>query len=435
MHFKLTISLILMLSSALSWAEQAARVVFVAGSAWAAERPLRINDAIHEGEPLRTGADGYLYLETIDKGFFILRPASSGEITTYQIDPANPANNRIKLQLNAGVARSISGDAVKSARQNFRFNTPVAAVGVRGTDFTVFASADTTRIAVLSGGVVVSPFTDACTVAAFGPCEGSSSRELFAGNVAQVLQVVRGQAPTLLQGTENSPDNAAPPRPDEPSGTKTSLKSTNPNQSVTSVSATAGSASLDPLKTNLISDIVSALPPPPPPPPLPPQLIWGRWQPLLNQTVQLDVNAQAADYELIATNSYFAIMRDKSVTWQAPVQASLGFALQSAQATVLNERTREVSLAGVENGQLQLNFAQSSFFTQIDLVAQEQRVTLQNTGQISSDGRLYGGLQFLRPNNMDVRGTLSGDNLSAAYLFQSRLDSDRVASGLTTWGR
>jgi len=36
---------------------------------------------------------------------------------------------------------------------------------------------------------------------------------------------------------------------------------------------------------------------------------------------------------------------------------------------------------------------------------------------------------------MDVRGTLSGDNLSAAYLFQSRLDSKRVASGLTTWGR
>jgi len=423
------LALSLLLFGAMAWAGDAARVVFVAGGVWAAERPLRTGDFVREGEPLRTGADGYLYLETADKGFFILRPGSVGEITTYQIDAADPSKTRIKLELRSGVARHISGQAVKSARQHFRFNTPVAAVGVRGTDFTVYANADTTRISVLSGGVVVSPFTDGCTVAAFGPCEGASSRELFANKVGQVLQIMRGQTPVFLQGVDASPDNVVPPRPDEPS-TKTSLKAVTPGSAISNNGILNGGASLDPIKTSLITEIASTLPP------APPQLIWGRWQPLLDQSIQLQVNTQAADYELIATNSYFAIMRHKSVNWQAPVQSSLGFSLQSAQATVFNEKTRQVSLAGVENGQLQLNFAQSTFFTQFDLTTnQGERIALQNTGQISSDGRLYGGLQILRPNNMDVRGTLSGDNLSAAYLFQSRLDSKRVASGLTTWGR
>ena len=154
---------------------------------------------MQEGELLTTGADGFIYVKTVDNGLFILRPNTKARIAAYHVDAKNPANTRIKLELLSGVARSQSGDAVKLARQNFRFNTPVAAIGVRGTDFTVFTDQDTSRVAVISGGIVVSGFAGACRPEGSGPCEGMASRELSASQRGQLLQVQRGQgAPQLM---------------------------------------------------------------------------------------------------------------------------------------------------------------------------------------------------------------------------------------------
>ncbi len=441
MHFKRIFYVGFMLASLLAsgalWAADAARVVFAVGEALVAGRQARVGDTVREGELLTTSRDGYLYLETLDSGFFILRPNSAGQIVTYQIDTANPANSRIKLELTKGVARHISGTAVKASRQNFRFNTPVAAIGVLGTDFTVFANQETTRIAVLSGGVVVGPLTGACAPGGFGPCSGPDSRELFASKIGQTLQINRGQTPVLLKGTDGVPDAVAPPRADEPTGngtgSKTGTSSVAPasNASATTATTAATTSNLDPIRAKLLSQLttqagsVAAQP-----------LIWGRWQPLLDQTIEVDVAALQAANQLIAINSYFAIMRSRETTWQLPTQTTLGFTLQQAQAAILNETSRQVSIAKVENGLLQLDFAKSSFFTRFDLVSsQNERIQLQNSGEVSADGKLYGGSQFLRPNNMDVRGALANDNRSAAYLFQARLDDNRLASGVTVWGK
>ena len=434
MYFKLFIYAIFTLATGGLWAAQAARIVFVAGSVQVAGQPAQVGSIVNEGQKLSTGPDGYLYLETLDKGFFILRPNSTGQIVTFQIDPSNPANNRIKLELQNGVARHISGEAVKSARHNFRFNTPVAAVGVRGTDFTVYASQDVTRITVLSGGVIVSPLADTCLAAGIGPCDGPASRELFASKMGQILQVLRGQLPVLLQSPEQAPDAITPPRADEPAGTKTSARSA----PAANYAAAPADLSLDPLKTNLINQLsLQASNPTPTPTPVvgPPTLIWGRWQAVLDQTIEVNVAALQASNQLVATNNYYALMRNRETPWQPPVQTSLGFALQQSQTLILNESTRQLTPATLENGQLQINFAQSRFFTQFDLVSPNERLTLQNSGEISPDGKLYGGVQFLRPNNMDVRGALASDNRNAAYLFQSRLDERRVASGATYWGK
>jgi len=441
-YFKLLLSAVLSFAAGALWAAEAARVVFVAGTAKLAEREARVGDIVQEGEQLSTGPQSYLYLATLDNGFLILRPNSTGQIVTYQIDPSNPANSRIKIELRSGVARHISGDAAKSARQNFRFNTPVAAVGVRGTDFTVFADQQTTRITVLTGGVVISPLTGACSAAGFGPCEGPSSRELFANTLGQMLQIGRGQVPELLQGGGNTPDVIAPPRPDEPAGSKTGARSTPAARNAVA----ASTQNLDSLKTNsttqpcllmLSLPVVGSQQPPPIGVPVagPPQLIWGRWQAVLDKPIEVDVAAFMASHQMVATNPYFALMRNLDTLWQPPPQASLGFALQQSQAVIFNESSRQLGLAKIENGQLQIDFTKASFFTQFDLVNQNERIALQTKGEVSPDGKLYGGSQFSRPNNMDVRGALASDNRSAVFLFQSRLDAFRVASGATLWGR
>ena len=412
----------------LSWAGDAARVVFVAGQAFVGGQQVQVGSVVTEGARLQTGADGYLYLETIDKGFFIMRPNTKAQIVAYQIDTQNMANSRMKLELESGVARHISGEAAKSARKNFRFNTPVAAIGLRGTDFTIYADQNATRITVLSGGVVVSALSGACVADGFGPCEGASSRELFANlnanaRITQTLLVERGKAPVILQGAEQAPDVVAPPRNNEPVASKKAVSA--PMLAANSQDALSKDQNLEAFKTNLVTSGVSSSQ----------QLIWGRWQAVLDQKIELDVAALHAKNQLIATNNYYALLRNRDSVWLPIGQSSVGFALQQSQAVITDDVRKVTAPAQLENGQLQVDFAASSFFTKFDLVSQAQRFVLQNKGEVSFDGRLYGGKQALLPNNMFVTGALSGDNRSASYLFQSRLDDGRLAVGATLWGK
>jgi len=408
--------------SAVVWAADVATVVFVAGDVRINGQQARVGDSISEGRSLATGKDGYLYLETTDRGFFILRPNSQGKIAVYKVDATDPANSRFKLELESGIARHISGEAAKASRQNFRFNTPVAAIGIRGTDFTVYADTTVTRVMVNSGGVVVSPISTSCKVSGFGPCEGAFSKELFASKLSQILQIQRGHsAPILLQGAEHLPDVISPPRSNEPAVAS-------PGSSAHSVipSDAGGTKEVDlsPAKTQLLEQAGKN-----------PLLIWGRWQALLNQDIQVDPNALQASYNLIATNDYFALLRRKIGDWAPLAQSSMAFNLQESQAVIVNEANNLTVPVRVENGQLNVDFAKSTFFTKIDLVNQSERIQLQSSGEVSANGRLYGGNQFLRPNNMYVSGALASDNSSAAYLFQARLDAQRFATGVTAWGK
>lgn len=446
-YFRLFLNALLTLASSALFATEAAHIVFIAGDARVAGRQVQVGDKVGEGDTLVTGGDGYLYLKTRDNGFFILRPNSSGQIVSYQIDAENPFNNRIKLELQQGVARHISGDAVKSARQNFRFNTPVAAIGVRGTDFTVFASAETTRVAVLSGGVVVSPFSGECVSSGIGPCSGAFSRELLAEKVGHTLQVDRGQIPVLHKAIDKLPDAVSPPHTNEP---KANAPSNGAALSNSAAVTRAETDLLSPLKIDAIhqavisqaltraAESIAAVPtitPPVETPLVGVPLIWGRWQAVLDKKIEVDVASLQASNQLIATNDYYAVMRNRDAPWQAPVQSSAAFSIRDSQAVILNEASGKPTPAKIENGLLQVDFAKSNFLTKFDLVNQSERFTLQNKGEVSSDGRLYGGNQFLLPNNMDVRGALSNDSQTAAYLFQARLDQQRLATGVISWGK
>ena len=440
-HFRLFLNAMLIVVSSALFADEAARIVFTAGDAKVAGRLAQVGGNVSEGDALVTGGDGYLYLKTRDNGFFILRPNSSGQIVSYQIDTKDPSNNRIKLELQQGVARHISGDAVKNSRQNFRFNTPVAAIGVRGTDFTVFSSAETTRVAVLSGGVVVSPLSGECAASGSGPCDGVLSRELFAEKSGHTLQVDRGQVPVLLRGFDKVPDAVAPPRANEPKVNSSANGAAIPNSAAVT---NAETNLLEPLKIDAINQVVSlaltratesVVPPPASAPLAGVPLIWGRWQAVLDKSIEVDVASLQANNQLIATNNYYAIMRNRETPWQTPVQSSAAFSVQDSQAMIQNQASGKLTPAKVENGLLQVDFAKSSFFTKFDLVNQNERFVLQNRGEVSGDGRFYGGNQFLLPNNMDVRGALSSDSKTAAYLFQSRLDQQRLATGVILWGK
>lgn len=428
-----------------AWQAQAAdagKIIFVAGAAQVAGQNAALGSSVQEGQLLHTGADGYVYIQTIDNGLFILRPNTEARIASYHVDAVNPANTRIKLELLSGVARSQSGQAVKLARQNFRFNTPVAAIGVRGTDFTVFTDRDTSRVAVLSGAVTVSGFEGACRPEGTGPCEGGSGHELSAAQRGLLLQIQRGQsAPQLMQGNALAPDVQAPPRPDEPGrGSGTALN-------------TSTDPSLDAKKnSNFQSQVPQAIqqaptppidvatqPELPPPlvgqtPPAPPQAVtWGRWAAVANQAPTSTLSK--ADAYLLATNETYALFLSKSGTpYSMPVRGNVAFVMTGSEAYVRDSDTQAKTLATLQNGQLAVDFGKASYTTSFDVLDQGNRYKLGAAGSVRSDGIFTSINQYALPNNMQINGALSGDG-TATYLFQGNLTERRVISGVTVWGK
>ncbi len=125
---------------------------------------------LYSGDTLTTFSSGYLHLQFIDDALLSMRPGSRLSIEMYDYDPESPERNAVRFNLEEGLARSVSGSAAKQNNQKFRLNTPIAAIGVRGTDFTVLADADRVRTFVSEGAIVVSPFSSECHSLALGPC-------------------------------------------------------------------------------------------------------------------------------------------------------------------------------------------------------------------------------------------------------------------------
>ena len=454
MH-KLLITATLACAAQFAHAADAGKIIFVAGSAKAGDRPAVEGGQVQEGQTLSTGADGYIYVKTADNGLFILRPQTEARIVTYRIDQQNPANTRVKFELIKGTARSKSGDAVKHARQNFRFNTPVAAIGVRGTDFTVVTDNDISRVSVFSGGVVVSGFAGGCRPDGGGPCEGATSRELSAAQRGQLVQVTRGQTAQVVDESTQGPGQPAPARPDEPLSKKDDggeakvsvevAKNLGLNTAIDAVLKPGAGVPVDPAPGNPgagapeepTGPIVK--PPVVVVPELPErQAIWGRWQPVGPSAPTLDYSAEGKTNELIALNGVFALFRTPGKDYVTPNNGSVGFSLRGSEAFVVTEFGGGVvttSKASLSNGALKVDFGKRSFNTSMDVITKTDTVRMRGEGTVSGDGRLYGSADGRR-GYLNLQGLLSnerGPSGSAATIFDGRIDDRRTVNGAATW--
>lgn len=431
-----------------AWGGEAGRVVFVTGQVQLGSQAAKLEAAVNEGDEIATGADGYVYIKTVDSGFLVLRPNSRARVSEYRFDPAQLAATRVKLELLSGVARAISGQGVKAARQNFRFNTPVAAIGVRGTDFIVYTDQQTSRVAVVSGGVVMSPFAEACTAAGIGPCEGKASRELFAGQAGMLLQVQRGQAaPQLLNNPALSPDQSEKPRADEPVG-KVAQAGLSPALPV----------NLDPQKSDLSLEAVrqptnttgtppTVVTPPPvvvappevtppvvtPPTPLPPkaqEVFWGRWQTVAGAAV-MPASIQNNNVDNPSFVGDYAIARLKGATLVMPTEGTVAFNLNGSEAYV-QKNNGVAALASVDSGTLNINFVDRSFTTGLVIASESSKYNISGKGVIDLNGLMTN----VATSSSQIRGYLSGANVEeAAYIFKNTSYPGTTISGATTWKR
>ena len=397
---------------------------FSAGAA--SGEPLRKGAQVFQGDTLETGSNGHIYIATVDQAFISVRPNSRLTVNSYKASVANPNDTAIQFTLHQGVARFVSGQAVAAAKNRFRLNTPVAAIGVRGTDFTVFTTSTVTRASVMSGRIAVSPFNESCLASSLGPCRGASSLDLAAGELP-VIELTRGdQLPRLLQSEDLTPDRLVPPRPDERPAGKTKSSSASVVSAVTAEAAPASSALAE---VNADNRLVN-------PQGLPAAVLnWGRWRALADlPAAELNepalVNAQVA-----AILGPYLLRVSNTAVVPLPQSGRVGFVLRDHEAFLVQPNGQALAL-GVQSPELLIDFTSQRYSTRLELTGgQNGVISFKSSGGITATGGLMND-QAEQPATF-LRGLVAGPGGSqAGYLFEQRLgEAQGRVSGATRWAR
>lgn len=429
----------------------AGQVSMVLGGAWLdtpgeERRRISIGTQVGAGDFVQTEPNGHVHIRFIDNALVSVRPDSRLEIVRYEYNRANPSLSMVKFSLEEGVTRSISGDAASTARERFRLNTPIAAIGVRGTDFVVSATQDSVRALVNEGTIVLAPYSAECTAEAFGPCAVNAVE--LSGNSEQMLGFDIGSpAPEVLTAVhETNPDALR----DDVNGAVDEATEAEEEISDASEAYLEGTAG-DRVSAGLANlNNAGTLDPAPDPAPEPTperepdftpevpfgetensqrQMVWGRWGAGKGDLERITYAYEAASEgrAVAVGNLEYALFRPDPEG--SNVNSGLGtvdFDLAAAQA--FYENGGNTVAMQVSEGELSINFERNVFSTGLTL-----NHDLTGTVLFSADGRVYdGGFFRMNDNGQQVSGAVTLDGSEAGYRFLKLLEQGKV-SGLTLW--
>jgi len=407
--------------------------------------PIKVNDQVV------TESNGHVHIRFVDQALVSVRPDSRLEIVRYSYNPAQPEQSSVKFNLVEGVTRAISGEAAKSARDRFRLNTPIAAIGVRGTDFVVSASRESVRALVNEGTIVMAPYSDTCTADTFGPCAKNAVE--LTGESLQILEI-NAEAPTALPASverdpsiirvetqlavSNTSSTAETEQVDQ------SLSDSVYQESVTSVEVTAKAEEVAAAESVVIVPEPEPIPIPIPLPDFAPdealsyevlnerQLLWGRWiwsegqGDLERITVSSTLATQDRDVTLGSGDYALYRLDEKGQGGVDPGLGVVGFALNSAQAFYHSDSG--VVAMQVNGGTLGIDFSQNTFATELNLNhLSTGAIDFTAMGNINSSGFFYD-----RSASQNVFGAVSIDGQEAGYYFDRQLKTGGI-QGLTLW--
>ena len=402
----------------------------------AATRGLRIR----AGDRIETGEGGHVHIRFVDGGLVSVRPLSRLIIEEY----SNAGSHRlaaIKFRLEEGVVRSVTGQWGEASRDRFRLNTPIAAIGVKGTDFVVKVERGKTFASVISGAIIMAPLEGACT-SSLGPCQHESAAHLSAemkGQMLEYLQKNGSTGPRLVPSVDLLAHNTAIlPRTEtrRVEGVAVTDKVRNSDLQAAGAVAPTVAATVPTTPITPITPITPTTPtvtPPPEPVGLP--LVWLHnalgWN-VPAHTISESYSAErVANRKAIVGNFFISLYRDESAqSVFLPQLSNVSFNLTSASANFIQPvaTSRPIEVAQVSNATLNVDFARSTFATQLQLASPSLGTQqLQVSGGIDAKGIFTGS-----GNNQSVAGAFSTDGLQAGYFFDKTVSNGTV-SGLTLW--
>lgn len=407
---------------------------------------LRQGAEVFVGDRVETGANGHVHLSFVDRGAVSVRPDSLLEVQSYRFDPARPDANEVRLRVERGTARSISGEALSGDKNRFRMNTPIAAIGVRGTDFIVQSSRDAVRVVVAEGAVSVAPWSAGCRAEALGPCASEGARQLSALDPGTMVEVRRGEttarlAPALSalrpvaqlnHRTGGAADAAV--SGGEAAARAEALAAARPSLDARSVTNDRSAAD----RLGIAALVAPATPDPQSL--AGGQLVWGHWTsekpaftgialPFEQASAQRHVTVGDDDGALFRAGPRpsTSLVEPVRGTYLSAVSGSFDLKLSSAQAIYrLGDQTEAAAVLG---GALSLNFGERRFATALALSSPTGGLAeLRAAGRIQPDG-----IFNVRDEEQRVSGALTPDGKEAGYLFERVAGNGGVFSGRTLW--
>lgn len=202
------------LGSGTAFAETAGRVNFVTGGvtvtpASGGSRVLQRGDLINGGDRISTNT-GRVQIRFTDGGFVSLQPGTVFRVDEYLYANRKPEETSVFFNLVQGGMRTVTGLIGKVNKQSYKVRTPVATIGIRGTEYLAQMNEDGLRVSVGAGFVVTE--NNAGSVVA-GPGQNlhvpgpDSQPEL--SEEAPLLQAAGVEGDAQQVAEENSQDNTA----------------------------------------------------------------------------------------------------------------------------------------------------------------------------------------------------------------------------------
>ncbi|MDR9440415.1 MAG: FecR family protein [Halomonas sp.] len=415
--------------------------------------PISTGDSVREGDRLSTGAASHIHLRMMDGALLSLRSESALTIARYRYAPDAPAQSEALLTLHHGVARSISGEIGARHPEGFRLDTPVAAIGIRGTDFSTLSGPSLARVGVRQGEVVMAPFSAGCPAGLSLRCNGEATA-LGAELEGALLEVAAGDARARLIYEGLHPDRVRPPHPREDQwrvkrpGAQAARgalfrPSTGPGaetyeESVQQAKLFLGSSQLmmdayqageqrpelQPREAGLVAS---------------PSITWGRWNHLERQDAPHERSRQSPNrisqliyqqHQFAGLNEAFALLErvEHRDNRPLPSQGRVDFTLNSYEAYI--KRGIQLETALISHPALLVDFEAERFASRLDVHAD----SLPGPVTVVGSGSLMDG--YLR-NEADspswMEGVLSPDAAEAGLLFQHQVANGVDAVGATHW--
>lgn len=101
-------------------------------------RPAARGDVVDEGDTVVTGATGALHLRMLDDGIIAVRANTRMRINQFRWSGKEDGSERSLLDLVKGGFRTITGVIGRRNKDTYTINTPIATIGIRGTDHEVY---------------------------------------------------------------------------------------------------------------------------------------------------------------------------------------------------------------------------------------------------------------------------------------------------------
>lgn len=403
---------------------------------------------LSEQDRIVTGRNGMVMLVFSDQGRVAIRPESELVIRKYEDDPSGHAT-QLQLELMRGTVRQISGQAAQRQPERYRLNTPIAAIGVRGTDFLAKAVQGSVQTYVHEGAITVQPMqmgqsvgTQMLSVAGqahylLARAEGAVESYHVVAEDAERIFGIRLGKPALAVAQQGSA-SGTPARSDAAADTPLLAQSTTASRGGWVVtSETHAVDSMRPATDVATPPAIAPVQPPvvdagPQPLPeviaLPRQLVWGRFSDATQLPLSLPVaysQARTGREVTVGELGSYALWREGASTL-APLRGTADFAMAAGEGYYsAGGQTTALSLS---QPQLQVDFDRMQFSTRLSMVAATVPTAQLNvSGKINTEGVFLG-----KATDQRVAGALNAQGTEAGYLFQLNAPAG-VYNGLTLW--